>query len=128
MNQDPDNLNIIPEEVVDYLRKLRKRERQLIYKKKLLKTRFLDMGGRLKLLEGRDEDLPCMVSSKNVYQLSTVRLVRENLVRMLSATSEDYVKCYLELSIVQRSLNRDLQTTLRSLNQNQLPTNSIEQN
>ncbi|KAH8357671.1 hypothetical protein KR200_010712, partial [Drosophila serrata] len=121
MNQDNDILSI-PEEVVSYLRKLRKRERQLIYKKKFLKTRFLDMGGRLKLLEGRDEDLPCMVSSKNVYQLSTVRVVRENLVRMLATTSEDYVKCYLELSIVQRSLNQDLQTTLRNLNQNQMPS------
>ncbi|XP_020801928.1 uncharacterized protein LOC110178965 [Drosophila serrata] len=127
MNQDNDILSI-PEEVVSYLRKLRKRERQLIYKKKFLKTRFLDMGGRLKLLEGRDEDLPCMVSSKNVYQLSTVRVVRENLVRMLATTSEDYVKCYLELSIVQRSLNQDLQTTLRNLNQNQMPSNAIEQN
>ncbi|KAH8296195.1 hypothetical protein KR054_002840, partial [Drosophila jambulina] len=119
MLQD-DDIPSIPEEVVDYLRKLRKRERQLTYKKKFLKTRFLDMGGRLKLLEGRDEDLPCMVSSKNVYQRSTVRLVRENLVSMLSATSEDYVKCYLELSLVQRSLNQDLQTIRGNLNQDQV--------
>ncbi|KAH8239795.1 hypothetical protein KR032_007971, partial [Drosophila birchii] len=121
MLQD-DEIPSIPEEVVDYLRKLRKRERQLIFKKKFLKTRFLDMGGRLKLLEGRDEDLPCMVSAKNVYQLSTVRLVRENLVSLLSATSEDYVKCYLELNLVQRSLNQDLQTIRGNLNQNQLTT------
>ncbi|KAH8345307.1 hypothetical protein KR059_005686, partial [Drosophila kikkawai] len=121
MNQD-DDIPTIPEEVVDYLRKLRKRERQLLYKKKFLKTRFLDMGDRLKLLQGRNEDLPCMVSAKNVYQLSTVRLVRENLVSMLSATSEDYVKCYLELSMVQRSLSEDLQTIRRNLEQDQMQT------
>lgn len=92
----------ISEEILEYLFDQKLRECELIAQKEELKQRMNKIEGFLVLLQNRDDDLTCMIAIDNLYQLSTVRLVREALLANLTASIEPYLKLHRKLLRLQR--------------------------
>ncbi|XP_017100514.1 uncharacterized protein [Drosophila bipectinata] len=106
----------IPEEVMDYLLEQKVRERKLSLEKELLKERLCKMEEQLKLLEGRDDDLTCTIATGNVYQLTTVRQVRDALTASVSLTMEVFLKAHRKLLRLQRQMQDDHDVVCDNLN------------
>ncbi|KAH8339200.1 hypothetical protein KR074_006908, partial [Drosophila pseudoananassae] len=106
----------IPEEVMDYLLEQKVRERKLSLEKELLKERLCKMEEQLKLLEGRDDDLTCTIATGNVYQLTTVRQVRDALTASVSLTMEVFLKAHRKLLRLQRQIQEDHDVVCDNLN------------
>jgi len=100
----------IPDEVIDYLVQQRRRERELTVEKEVLKERIKKVQDILKLLEGRDNGLPCMISGGNIYQQSTVQQVKDSLAANLSISMALFVKAHRKLLRLQQDLNQDYET------------------
>ncbi|KAH8268723.1 hypothetical protein KR018_000032, partial [Drosophila ironensis] len=106
----------IPEEVMDYLLEQKTRERELTLEEELLKERLCKMEEQLKLLDGRDDELACTIASGNVYQLTTVREVRDGLSTSVSLTMEMFMKTHRKLLRLQRQMHQDHEVVCENLN------------
>ncbi|XP_016990459.1 uncharacterized protein LOC108052563 [Drosophila rhopaloa] len=108
-------LSNIPDDVIEYLLDQRKRERELTIEKELLKELIKKVQDIMKMLEGRDDGLPCTISAGNVYQMSTVQQVRDNLAANLSVTMVLFVKAHRKLLRIQSDLRQDYHTVLETV-------------
>ncbi|EDW70852.1 uncharacterized protein LOC115769350 [Drosophila novamexicana] len=97
----------ISEEVMEYLFDQKIRERDLIAEKEELKLRMNKIEEHLVLLQNRDDELTCMIAAGNLYQLSTVKLVREGLLASLTASMQPYLKLHRKLLRLQRHIRED---------------------
>ncbi|KAH8410806.1 hypothetical protein KR222_010452 [Zaprionus bogoriensis] len=97
----------ISEEVMEYLFDQKIRERDLIAEKEELKQRMNKIEEHLVLLQNRDDELTCMIAVGNLYQLSTVKLVREALLASLTASMQPYLKLHRKLQRLQRHIRED---------------------
>lgn len=97
----------LSEEVMEYLFDQKIRERDLISEKEELKQRMNRIEEHLVLLQNRDDCLTCMIAVGNLYQLSTVKLVREGLLASLTASMQPYLKLHRKLQRLQRHIRED---------------------
>lgn len=97
----------LSEEVMEYLFDQKIRERDLISEKEELKQRMNRIEEHLVLLQNRDDSLTCMIAVGNLYQLSTVKLVREGLLASLTASMQPYLKLHRKLQRLQRHIRED---------------------
>lgn len=97
----------LSEEVMEYLFDQKVRERDLISEKEELKQRMNRIEEHLVLLQNRDDSLNCMIAVGNLYQLSTVKQVREGLLASLTASMQPYLKLHRKLQRLQRHIRED---------------------
>ncbi|BFF97809.1 uncharacterized protein DMAD_06141 [Drosophila madeirensis] len=98
---------ILPQEVVDYLLEQKQEEQQLSDEKKKLKEGMLKLEDQIKLLDGRQDDELCTITSANVYQKSNVGNVRDVLVSRLSKSMDEYLKANRKLLKLHRQMRKD---------------------
>ncbi|XP_022233508.2 uncharacterized protein LOC111081686 [Drosophila obscura] len=84
----------------------RRTERELLEEGKALEERIHEIETRLKLLEGREDELPCTICTGQVYQQSTVRAVREGLSARLIAHVDLYSTTHGRLMRLQQQIRR----------------------
>ncbi|KAH8274503.1 hypothetical protein KR044_002101 [Drosophila immigrans] len=97
----------ISEEVMEYLFDQKIRERDLIAEKDEIKQRMNKIEEQLALLHNRDDDQTCTIAINNVYELTTVRLVRESLLANLTACMPSYLRLHRKLLRLQRHIRED---------------------
>ncbi|EDX10179.1 GD14354 [Drosophila simulans] len=71
----------IPNEVINYVEEQHARHRELTKQKKSLKKCIKKVQGMLKMIEGRNDGLPCTIAAGNLYQQCTVEELRESTTR-----------------------------------------------
>ncbi|SPP77229.1 uncharacterized protein LOC117580478 [Drosophila guanche] len=98
---------ILPQEVVDYLLEQKQQEQQLSDEKKKLKEGMLKLEDQIMLLDGRQDDELCTITSANVYQKSNVGNVRDILVVRLSKSMDEYLKANRKLLKLHRQMRKD---------------------
>ncbi|EDW72838.1 uncharacterized protein Dwil_GK19271 [Drosophila willistoni] len=91
-------------DVMQYLLVQRNRERELMAKKDQLKERLRKMKKQLQLFEHRDDEIPCLIASNNLYQMANVRTVREALSGHLTVVMRTFLKTHRKLLRVQRRM------------------------
>lgn len=106
----------IPNEVINYVEEQHARHRELTKQKKTLKKSIKKLQGMLKMLEGRNDGLPCTIAAGNIYQQCTVQELRSNLTAKLTIYVGKFVKVHRKLLGIHRDLSQDYETICENAN------------
>ncbi|XP_017070789.1 uncharacterized protein LOC108107695 [Drosophila eugracilis] len=106
----------IPDEIMNYLMDQRKRERDAVREKEVIKERIKKLQDILNLLEDREGGLTCTISSGNIYQQSTVQKVRDRVSANISINTIHLLEAHDRLLIIQENLNRDYEMVCDNVN------------
>ncbi|XP_030373175.1 uncharacterized protein LOC115623109 [Scaptodrosophila lebanonensis] len=107
-----EDFSVEPEEPMEFIYEQKLREGELSAEKDELKSRINKIENTLRLLENRDDELTCMISTNNIYQLSTVKHVREALNANLTASMQSFVSVHRKLLRIQHQIRLDQGTLI----------------
>ncbi|XP_033159084.1 uncharacterized protein LOC117140345 [Drosophila mauritiana] len=106
----------IPNEVINYVEEQHARHRELTKQKKSLKKCIKKVQGMLKMIEGRNDGLPCTIAAGNIYQQCTVQELRLNLTAKLTIYVGKFVKVHRKLLGIHWDLSQDYETICENAN------------